>query len=238
MQNSLHRLAHIWLNTVHPRIASFIAFFGAFWLGTCALTIYVLVDISEQVLQQETFAFDKSVLLYIHQFSNPVLDRIVLGITSIGDPRTVVPLTAIVFFLLWWKHHRTEAAFFFINACGGAVLTYVLKLAFSKPRPDLWPQLISETTFSYPSGHALGSMVLYGFLSYVLATLYPRYAKGFYAIATLLVILIGFSRLYLGVHWPTDIIGGYGIGFLWITVCIMLMQLWQRRAARLQPKEN
>ena len=107
----------------------------------------------------------------------------------------------------------------------------MLKLAFSKPRPELWPQLISEETFSYPSGHALDSMVLYGFLSYLLATLYPRYTKAFYSIVIFLILAIGFSRLYLGVHWPTDIIAGYGIGFLWITVCISLMRLQKMNAA-------
>lgn len=119
--------------------------------------------------------------------------------------------------------------FFALNAFGGAVLSYVLKLAFSKPRPELWPRLISEETFSYPSGHALGSMVLYGFMSYILASLYPRSAKVFYWIATVLITAIGFSRLYLGVHWPTDIIAGHGIGFLWISVCITLLRLWQMK---------
>jgi undecaprenyl-diphosphatase len=75
-------------------------------------------------------------------------------------------------------------------------------------------------------------MVLYGFLSYILASLYPRYAKGFYAIATLLIVAIGFSRLYLGVHWPTDVIAGYGIGFLWVSVCIALLRLQKLRGER------
>ena len=229
MYHFFRLLANTWLQKVHPRIASFVAFFGAFWLGICALTLYLLANLSEEVWEKEAFALDKSILLYIHQFSNPVLDTLMVSITRLGDPRTVVPMTLVIFFALWWKRYRIEAGLFALNAFGGAVLSYVLKLAFSKPRPELWPQLISEKTFSYPSGHALGSMVLYGFLSYLFSTLYPRYSKSFYLIAAVLILAIGFSRLYLGVHWPTDVVAGYGIGFLWIMVCITLMRLQKMR---------
>ena len=225
MQSLLKQLATVWVETVHLRITSFIAFFGVAWLGICALTLYLLAQLSDDVLDQEAFAFDETVLLHIHQLASPALDTLMVGITRLGDPRAVVPLTALIFCSLWWRNHRLEARFFALNAFGGAVLSNVLKLVFSKQRPRLWDSPIVETTFSYPSGHALGSMVLYGFVSYVLATLYPRYAAAFYAAATVLIITIGFSRLYLGVHWPTDILAGYGIGFLWITVCISLLRL-------------
>lgn len=231
MQSLFNQLATVWIKTVHPRITSFVAFFGVVWLGVCALTLYLLAQLSENVLEQEAFAFDKSVLLHIHRLASPALDMLMASVTRIGDPRTVVPLTAIIFGVLWWRLYRLEAQFFALNAFGGAVLSYVLKLAFSKQRPQLWNSPIVETTFSYPSGHALGSVVLYGFLSYILATLYPRYARAFYSAVTLLIIAIGFSRLYLGVHWPTDIIAGYGIGFLWITVCISLLRLRRARSA-------
>lgn len=230
MQSLFNQLATVWIKTVHPRITSFVAFFGVVWLGVCALTLYLLAQLSDNVLEQEAFAFDKSVLLHIHRLASPALDMLMASVTRIGDPRTVVPLTTIIFGVLWWRLYRLEAQFFALNAFGGAVLSYVLKLAFSKQRPQLWNSPIVETTFSYPSGHALGSVVLYGFLSYILATLYPRYARAFYSAVTLLIIAIGFSRLYLGVHWPTDIIAGYGIGFLWITVCISLLRLRRARS--------
>lgn len=236
MQHLLSQISDSWMQKVHPRIASFVAFFGVVWLGICALTLYLLAKLSDQVLEREAFAFDKTVLLSIHQLANPVLDQVMIGITRLGDPRTVVPLTAIIFCLLWLRRYFLEAKFFVLNALGGAVLSYVLKLAFSKTRPALWPQLISEVTFSYPSGHAIGSMVLYGFLSYVLASIYPRYSRAFYGAAILLIVTIGFSRLYLGVHWPTDIIAGYGIGFLWVSVCITLLRLRKLKGAG-QPKQ-
>ncbi len=225
MLTFLRRLADVWTKTLNPKISSFIAFFGVFWLGVCGLTIYALAEISDEVIEKEAFAFDKAILLGIHQFASPTLDTVMIAITRVGDPHTVVPLTLVVFALLLWKKRFLEAKFFALDTSGGAALSYFLKLAFNKDRPQLWDSSINEITYSYPSGHALGSMVLYGFLSYLVARLFPQYAKASYAIATLLILAIGFSRLYLGVHWPTDIIGGYAIGFLWITVCISLLRL-------------
>ena len=225
MQSLLASLAHIWEKQVNPRLSSFIAFFGLAWLGVCILTIYVLAELSDNVLEQEAFFFDEIILLEIRKIASPALDRAMLFITSIGDPKMVVPLTAIVLAILWFKRHRLAAKFFALDAAGGVALSYFLKLAFSKQRPQLWESAITETTFSYPSGHALGSMVIYGFLSYVFATLYPRYAIAIYAFAVFMIGSIGFSRLYLGVHWPTDILAGYAIGFLWIMVCISLLRL-------------
>ncbi len=225
MQSILSRLADIWVKKLNPRISSFITFFGIFWLGACILAAYVLAELSDEVLEQEAFAIDKPILLAIHQLASPTMDAVMVGITRAGDPHVVVPLTAIIFGLLLWKRLFLEARFFALNAFGGAVLSYCLKLAFSKQRPQLWESAITEVTYSYPSGHALGSIVMYGFSSYLIARLYPRYAKVSYAIATALILAIGFSRLYLGVHWPTDIVGGYCIGLLWITVVISLLRL-------------
>ena len=231
MQSLLSSLAHLWEEKINPKLSSFIAFFGIAWLGVCIVTVYILAELSDEVLEQESFAFDEAILLHIRQFANPVLDSAMLFITRIGDPRTVVPLTGIVFIFLLVKRQRLAAAFFAINAAGGAALSYFLKLAFSKPRPQLWESAIEEVTFSYPSGHALGSMVIYGFLSYVFATLYPRFSTAIYTFAVFMIVSIGFSRLYLGVHWPTDIIGGYGIGFLWVMACVSLLRLWRREDA-------
>ncbi|MEM8505294.1 MAG: phosphatase PAP2 family protein [Cyanobacteria bacterium P01_D01_bin.1] len=225
MQQLFDRLSSFWMHKVHPRISSFITFSSVVWLGVCALILYLIANLSEEILEQESFTLDKHILLYIHQFSNPVLDRLMLSVTKLGNPEIVVPITAAAFILLWWKRYRLAAKFFALNALGGVVLSNVLKLVFNRPRPELWPRLITETTYSYPSGHALGSMILYGFLSYLLITLYPRYSLAWRVIGIVLILAVGFSRLYLGVHWPTDILAGYGVGFLWVTVCIVLMRM-------------
>lgn len=210
---------------IYPKIYTFIATVGVSGLVSCLLIIYILSELSEEVLEREAFAFDKTILLWIHSFANPTLDRIMLGITRLGDPITVGTMAGVTLTILWWGRYRTEAKIFIVNCIGGVILSDGLKLAFNKSRPQLWDSLISEETYSYPSGHALGSMVLYGFIANLLAARYPQLAKVIYILATIIIGAIGLSRLYLGVHWPTDVIAGYGVGFLWITLCIMMLNL-------------
>ena len=229
MQPWLRRLANFWLQKVNPRIVTLITTIGTVGLLVCLAIIYVLAQLSEEVLEREAFAFDKTILLWIHSFANPTWDNIMLNVTRLGGPGIVVSVVIITFGILWVRRYRQEAKIFFLNCLGGAILSYGLKLAFSKPRPQLWKLLVSETSYSYPSGHALGSMVLYGFLAYLLGTHYPQYAKVFYGIAAILIAAIGFSRLYLGVHWPTDVIAGYGVGFLWVTFCTTMLKLQKAR---------
>ncbi|WP_026073223.1 phosphatase PAP2 family protein [Nodosilinea nodulosa] len=225
MHSFLHRLANFWLARFYPRIAPLLALISTAGLGLCLLIIFLLAKLSEEVWEQEAFAFDTTILLWIHQFANPRLDQLMLGITRLGNPSFVIPLALAVLILLWWRRLRQEAKVFTLACLGGTILSTGLKLAFGKPRPQLWPLLISEKTFSYPSGHALGSMVLYGFSAYLLATQFPKYKRLVYGLACFLIAAIGFSRLYLGVHWPTDVIAGYSVGFLWVMACVALLRL-------------
>ncbi|BCL39129.1 hypothetical protein NSMS1_55760 [Nostoc sp. MS1] len=152
-----------------------------------------------------------------------------LFITNLGNPQTVVIVAGVTLLLLWWRRYREDAKIFVLVCWGALILNTGLKLFFSKPRPELWHQLISEKSFSFPSGHALGSMVLYGFIAYELATAYSHVAKVIYSFTVILIAAIGLSRLYLGVHWPTDIIAGYGVGFLWLMICMTMLKLQKLR---------
>ena len=232
MKNHLQELKNFWFSRVHRRIAPLIATIEVTGLVICLLIIYLLAKLSEEVWEKEAFAFDKTILLWIHQFANPTWDNIMLNITKIGNPTTVVTITIITFGILWWKRYRQEAKIFVLHALGGAILSYGLKLSFSKARPQLWQQLITEKSYSYPSGHALGSMVLYGFIAYLLASHYPKQSKIIYTFAVILIGAIGLSRLYLGVHWPTDVIAGYGVGYLWLMFSITMLKLQKSRSAR------
>jgi membrane-associated phospholipid phosphatase len=221
----LRQISNFWLRHIHPRLASLITTISIVGLASCLLILFVLAKLAEEVLERESFAFDTNFLLWLHQFANPSLDKLMLLITNLGNPNTVVIVAVINFLLLWWRRYRQEAKFFVLACLGALILNTGLKLFFSKPRPELWHRLISEKSFSFPSGHALGSMVLYGFIAYELATHYPHFAKVIYSFTIILIAAIGMSRLYLGVHWPTDIIAGYGVGFLWLMICITMLKL-------------
>ena len=162
MQETLKNLARRWMHEVNPRLMSFITTVGIVWLGVCLLLLFSLARLAEEVLEQEAFAYDENILLWINQFSSPVLDQVMLTVTRLGDPDIVVPITCIGVVWLWWRWRWRIAVIFAITCIGGAVLSTGFKLLFGKERPALWSQLITETSYSFPSGHALGSMVLYG----------------------------------------------------------------------------
>ena len=225
----IQRLSVFWLHHMYPRLASLIATIGIVGLATCLLILFLLSKLFEEVLEREAFTFDTSWLLWLHKHANPSLDAVMLTVTQLGNPNFVVTIVVITLAILWWQRFRQEAKVFAIACLGALILNTGLKLFFSKVRPQLWPSLISETSFSFPSGHALGSLVLYGFLAYLLATHYPKFSKIIWILAITLIAAIGLSRLYLGVHWPTDIIAGYEVGFLWLMMCITMLKLQKLR---------
>lgn len=229
MQIFLQQLVKFWQTKINPKIATLVTTVGIVGIISCLLIIYIVAEISDEVWEKEAFAFDQTILLWIHSFASPTGDRIMQFITSLNNPNFVTVIAGITLILLLRKRCYPEAKTFVINCAGGVVLSYGLKSVFGKTRPDLWESAITEVSFSYPSGHALGSTVLYGFLAYLFATRFPQFSRLIYLLAVLLIGAIGFSRLYLGVHWPTDIIGGYGIGFLWLMFCITMLKLQKLR---------
>jgi membrane-associated phospholipid phosphatase len=192
------------------------------WLVIYLAILAIVAWLSSEVLEKEAFSFDRSFLLWLHQFANPQLDRVMLFFTALGDPPTVVAIFIVTIVWLIFKRRYSDAIRFAIVCAGGVIINQEMKLFFAKPRPELWPRLITDMTYSFPSGHATGSMVVYGFLAYILAKQLPGYQRYVYAIASMVIVSIGLSRLYLGVHYPTDIIAGYGIGFLWLATCLRL----------------
>ncbi len=221
----VHYLVVFWQRKINPNLSSLMATISIGGLAFCVLILFVVAKLSNEVLEKEAFAFDKFFLLWLHQFANPTRDQIMLKITQLGNPSFVIMVVITTLILLWRKHYYQEAKIFILACLGALILTTGMKLFFAKPRPQLWKHLISETSFSFPSGHALGSVVLYGLIAYLLSNYYPKFSGLIYSFATTTILLIGLSRIYLGVHWPTDILAGYGVGFLWLTLCVTLLKL-------------
>ncbi|MEM1368875.1 MAG: phosphatase PAP2 family protein [Cyanobacteria bacterium P01_H01_bin.15] len=194
------------------------------WWALCTGLVSGLIYLIKEVSVQNAFPFDAPILLWIHRFSSPTLDKIMLAITRLGNPSTTLPLVLLVLTVLLWQRRWRFAGRFFVACSGSIFLIIQLKLFFGKARPELWPQLVTESTYSFPSGHAVSAVVLYGFIAYMLSDYRPKWAAPIYGLATFLIGAIGFSRLYLGVHWPTDVLAGYGIGFLWLFICIGLFR--------------
>lgn len=226
---SKHRLA-----TIYNYFATQITITRLVGLTFSFLASAVLSWLSWEVWEKETFFFDAPLLMRVHHWASPFLDQLMLDITQLGNPIGAITISVIILGWLLGQKQFLEFGFFAIVSFGAIILNNGLKLRFTRPRPTLWESLIQETSYSFPSGHALGSIVLYGSFAYLLARSYPSRSPLIYGVASVIITLIGLSRLYLGVHYPTDIIAGYIIGFLWLRICI---KLFKHYAVKLNPME-
>lgn len=106
----------------------------------------------------------------------------------------------------------------------------ILQPTFSRPRPDLWDPILSETGHSFPSGQVIAATAIYGLLGYLLARYYPAQRRWIGGGVLGILVLIGFSRAYLGLNWPSDLLAGYSLGALWLIFCITLLRIqWMRQ---------
>ncbi len=203
---------------------------GGLLLAVFAL--WVFAQIAEEVLEAESFAFDTNILLTVRSWHSPLLDIGMLGITTIGDPLVLLIICSLLGIWLLQRQQQSEATTLAVAAIGAIGLNVMLKHLFSRDRPALWERVVDVGQYSFPSGHAMVSMVIYGFIGYILATRYRRQQLWIISLTILLITVIGFSRLYLGVHWPTDIIAGYAAGLVWLVACILSSKIWHRYRAK------
>jgi membrane-associated phospholipid phosphatase len=175
-----------------------------------------------------TYGLDKGILLAIQKLHTPLLDRIMLGITFLGEPVVLLLICLGLEIGPLYNHRRLEVSTLGLAAVGAIGLNYVLKVRFGRARPALWKWIVDVGHYSFPSGHAMISIVIYGFIAYILAKQFPQWRGQIFALAVVLIVSIGLSRLYLGVHWPTDVAAGYAAGLVWLIVCILSLELWQK----------
>jgi len=170
----------------------------------------------------------------IYSWRSPVLTGIMVLITNLGSTFMIVSLGLVIFWLVWRKRSKKEAWIFLMTLAGGAIINNLLKVIIKRPRPILISPLINETTYSFPSGHTMNATVLYLFIVfYIFKFLKGNKFRWIYMGSLMcLVILIGVSRIYLGVHYVSDVVAGFLAGILWlITVSLAekLMVLAKRR---------
>lgn len=204
-------------------------------LLVAAFAIWVFAQIADEVVEKETTTTDTQILQSIRRLHTPLLDQIMVGITFLGQPSVLVILSLSLGIWLLFQRRRLEATTLAIAALGAAGLNYWLKELFARDRPALWDRVVDVRYYSFPSGHAMVSVVMYGLIGYLLAKIFPRWRGLIFILTVLLVVAIGFSRLYLGVHWPTDIAAGYAAGLVWLIACIYSLD-WQYRAADARSK--
>ncbi|PLS85978.1 MAG: hypothetical protein CYG60_09650 [Actinobacteria bacterium] len=190
--------------------------------------ILLFSKIAEDVAEGESRAFDTAVLLWINAHFPDWLYGPMLVVTTLGYYWFVLPLFAVATVLFYRKRRRISAVLLPVATLGGMVLTTVLKSVFERARPDLFESGYTASFYSFPSGHATIAVGFYGTLTLLLAMRLAGLRRwAVVALGTALVLLIGFSRLYLGVHYPTDVLAGFLAAPLWISAIGLSYFLWR-----------
>jgi undecaprenyl-diphosphatase len=188
--------------------------------------------VDEQILEGETRT-DERLAVWLHGRATEPLTDVFRAITRLGNFITLFAVTLVAVVIFWRRRERIDAAFVALAALGAQVLSTGMKLGFRRDRPFFPDPLATESTFSFPSGHALVSLAVYGSIALVLARrLTSRIQRALLLGATaLLVIAIGFSRLYLGVHFLSDVLAGYAAGAAWLAFLYVVLEVRARYAS-------
>ncbi len=168
------------------------------------------------------------------RLARPVARQTFLAVTWLGSVPAMTGLPLFGAVVLLMAGRRLLALVWLFASAGGGILDTVLKVLFERPRPAFRDPAINTTTLSFPSGHSMGAVVGYGFLAYVLVLALPRAWQRVLAVAVLglLIVAIGFSRVYLGAHYLSDVLGGLTVGGCWLAVCILGVEVVRRRPGR------
>jgi undecaprenyl-diphosphatase len=215
-------------------------------LGGCIL-LFVFLALAGEVMEGETLAFDKKILLAFRKADDPSqpigpewITGVLLDLTSLGGP-TVIALVvlAVVGFLLLQTRYWT-AFFILMTALTGEVVSYAMKGMFARPRPTIVPHLREAFSSSFPSGHAMQSAIIYLTLGAVLMRITESRLTKIYCltVAMLLTFLVGLSRVWLGVHYPTDVLAGWIVGLFWASMCWLAAQRYEVRTGLREEKRK
>ena len=183
-----------------------------------AVGMLVLFSVlAEDVATHQAIVLDNQANSALHQYTNPNFDTAMNTASLVGSAYVLVPLVLLVVIALIVTRRKRTATFLAVAAVGGALLNEVLKQSFARARPNL-PWATKLTTYSFPSGHSMESLVCYIALALVVWRVFGRRWGAFAVVlASLLVLTIGISRIYLGAHYFSDVVGGYAAGTFWVS---------------------
>lgn len=200
---------------------------------------WFFLELAGEVLEGDTRYFDRMVVHSLRQPDNPALARgpwwlgvAAADITSLGSAAVLVLVCLIVVGFLLIQHKYGAMLLVMIAPLTGMLLSTLLKIIYNRPRPDI-PHMTQLVTPSFPSGHAMLSAVVYLSLGSLLARMESRRSVRIYfiGVAMLLTLLVGITRVYLGYHYPTDVLAGWSAGLVWAVFCWLAARYLQQRGA-------
>jgi undecaprenyl-diphosphatase len=201
--------------------------------GVALVTTSGLVKLHDEILKASFEQRDQAIQNWVHGFARPSLTEMMIGLSWIGSPLVLTPAVTLAAGLMWWWGLKDDAVLVASAALGGVVLNEVMKLHFKRLRPDVPWAFVHEHSFSFPSGHSVLAMVMYGVIVYKTQDkLRSNWARAALMVGAFLMVMgIGVSRVYLGVHYPSDVAGGYFVGAIWLAAVIG-SDLWVEEQTR------
>ncbi|MDB4876624.1 MAG: Phosphoesterase PA-phosphatase related [Gemmatimonadetes bacterium] len=226
------------LRLIRRHVRNAYAVFGIFLLGGAGIAVagtYAFSKIANTVRKGRTQQFDDTVMHWMADHQSKAIQTAMVEITSLGTGVVVGMIVLVAGMFLWLNHHRHSAILLIAATLGGIVLDNLLKVGFNRPRPKVFEWGTYALSSSFPSGHAMSSVIVYGTVAYLAARLQQNLASRVLTmtIAALMIGAICFSRLYLGVHYPSDVLAGLVIGLAWAGFCMAVLE-----AAQLYAKFN
>lgn len=209
-------------------------------LALVAAGVWIFAAIAEEMAEGETHAFDSALLLALRTPGNPAdplgppwFEELARDVTALGGTGFLTFLTLATAGFLWLSRRRATALFLIAAVSSGILLSNTAKALFDRPRPDLVPHGTHVYTASFPSGHSLMAAVTYLTLAVIVARGFTEERLRVYvvSIAVFLTLAVGVSRVYLGVHWPTDVAAGWAMGAAWALGCAALARYLSQRGA-------
>jgi undecaprenyl-diphosphatase len=201
-------------------------------LAVCFAAIFAFGTLAEEIFEAEEWDdFDRALTAALNRHATPLGAAILRAVTEFGDTWLITAICTVGALGLALGGRRVLLAGWLAAFAGGALLNVGLKVVFQRARPEIETPLVVALGWSFPSGHAMGAMVAYGMVTYLLLLRFGRsVAPLIVAAACALVLGIGFSRVYLGVHYFTDVVGGYLSGIAWLAVCTSALEIARRHA--------
>ncbi|HEX8391903.1 MAG TPA: phosphatase PAP2 family protein [Longimicrobium sp.] len=218
------------LRWIGRHVQGFRAALGVFLaLGLTVVLVgsIAFATLANRVMAGRTQQVDEAILRWMGEHGSESLNVAALEVTALGARLVVWMVVLVASAFLWVSRHRWSAALLWVSMLGSGLVNMALKSAFNRPRPDVFPWRTPHAgTASFPSGHAMTSMVVYGTLGFLIGRLMPTRTLKWctWAVAALVIGLVSASRLYLGVHYPSDVLGGLMTGAAWAVTCGLGME--------------
>jgi undecaprenyl-diphosphatase len=193
--------------------------------------------LAEVVREGYTQQFDTAVLRWLGAHHTPTLTTIMTEVTPLGTGIVVLTVVGVTTAFLWHTEHKHSARMLLAATAGNILLNNVLKLFFDRARPSVFEWGTHAASSSFPSGHAMSATVVYGTVAYLLARLQKHgWARAItLTLAVIMIVLICLTRLYLGVHYPSDVLGGIIFGLAWSGFCMATLEASLALACRRAP---